>query len=367
MSRRSPFLDPFRPIVAAAVYRTTAMNEAAFLSALHEVPDDEVTWLALADWLEENHQPQRAELVRLVRQLRALPVRPDTEVRPLETRVIELILAGVQPPVPEVVNSLGMRLALLPPGHVRMGSPADETWRGDDEAIRLVQVARPFYLGVFPVTQEEFRRGTGHSPSLYREGGSRAGEVSGLDTLRFPVENVTWDDAARFCKRLSERPEERQAGRVYRLPTEAEWEYASRAAGISLTPFAFGTSLCSAQANFDGAHPFGGAAPGPSLSHPCEVGSYRPNACGIYDVHGNVWEWCSDAYASEPGRAVTNGGRVVRGGAYYNYAAWCRSARRGSVGRSSRQGHVGFRVAADWPFTHASSEAPARRGTRRKR
>src|SRR5262249_21375939 len=155
------------------------------------------------DWLEENHQHQRAEMVRLVRQLRAMPLRPDTEVRAPEGRVAELLNSGVQPVVPEVVNSVGMRLALLPAGIVRMRSPPDETWRGDDETTRLVPIARPFYLGVFPVTQEEFRRVTRRAPSQYCDGGSRAGEVDGLDTARFPVENVTWNSAVSFCKRLS--------------------------------------------------------------------------------------------------------------------------------------------------------------------
>jgi formylglycine-generating enzyme len=347
------------------------MNEVAFLSALHEAPDDDVTWLALADWLEEDGQPQRAELIRLVRQLRALPVGEATEVRALEGRVVALINANVRPAVPEVVNSVGMRLALLPPGRTRMGSPSNETMRSDDEVVHQVQIDQPFYLGVFPVTQEEFRRVTRRSPSQYRRGGSRASDVADVDTSRFPVENVTWDDAVAFCQRLSERNEERQAGRTYRLPTEAEWEYACRAAGTSLTAFAFGPSLCSTQANFDGHHPSGGAEEGPTLRRPCGVGSYKPNAWGLHDVHGNVWEWCQDVYESYQSRGTQTppetGERVVRGGAYYNDAAWCRSARRGRVGSSSHHGHLGFRVAADWPFTPGQSvplSAKERRGKR---
>src|SRR5262249_30864797 len=173
----------------------------------------------------------------------------------------------------------------------------DETMRGDDEVLHQAQIARPFYLGVFPVTQAEFRRVTRRAPSQYRRGGSRGGDVSDVDTSSFPVENVTWNNAVAFCQRLSQRDEERQAGRVYRLPSEAEWEYACRAAGISMAAFAFGPSLCSTQANFDGNHPYGGAEEGPTLSRPCDVGSYKPNAYGLYDMHGNVWEWCQDVYA----------------------------------------------------------------------
>jgi uncharacterized protein (TIGR02996 family) len=325
------------------------MNEGAFLSALHESPDDEVTWLALADFFEEDGQPQRAELVRLVRRLRALPVTTDrTRKRAaLEDRLSGLLEDGVRPAVPEVVNDVGMRLALLPAGRFRLGSPPGEPMRGDDEDVRVAEITRPFYLGVFPVTQEEFRLVTRRRPSYYRSGGAGAEAVAGLDTSRFPVESVSWEGAVAFCEALSRRKAERQARRKYRLPTETEWEYACRGAGIALTPFAYGSSLGSTQANFDGAYPYGGADKGPHLERPCDVGSYRPNALGLHDMHGNVWEWCSDLYSQPQDQSAGN--RLVRGGAYYNYAAWCRSARRGSVGQSTAYGHIGFRVAADWP------------------
>src|SRR4051794_18071476 len=115
------------------------MNEEAFLSALRESPDDEVTWLALADWLDEHGQPQRAELVRAVRRLRALPVMKRTKARAaLEGRVAELLRDGVAPVAPEVVNGIGMRLALVPAGSFRMGSPTNERLRDYDEVARLV-------------------------------------------------------------------------------------------------------------------------------------------------------------------------------------------------------------------------------------
>jgi len=231
-----------------------------------------------------------------------------------------------------------------------MGS-AGEDLHGEDEQIRQAEIVRPFYLGVFPVTQGQFRRVTRRTPSRYRPGGENP------DLL--PVENVTWTDAFAFCEALSARKGEKQAGLTYRLPSEAEWEYACRAAGTSLDAFAFGPTLSSHQANFDGEHPFGTDVKGPSLGHPTEVGSYLPNAFGLYDLHGNVWEWCQDGYRREPRtrparrgtRAARTGLRIVRGGAYYNYAAWCRSARRCSVEASRRHGHVGFRVAADFAFT----------------
>src|SRR5262245_24683336 len=177
------------------------MNEGAFLCALRESPNDEVTWLALADWLEEDGQGQRAELVRLVRSLRAVPVMRRTKDRvALEERVAALLVAGVRPVALEVVNCIGMRLALVPPGVFRMGSPATENSRSNDEASHEVQITRPFYLGVFPVTQGQYQAVTGNNPSAFREHGIH--DVAGLETRQLPVESVSWLDAVDFCARL---------------------------------------------------------------------------------------------------------------------------------------------------------------------
>src|SRR4051794_5934732 len=180
------------------------MNEETFLSALHEDANDEVTWLALADWLEEDGQTRRAELVRLVRQLRALPpVRRTARRQSLEARVAELLLSGVRPAVPEVVNSLGMRFALVGPGRFRMGAPRGERLREPDEEPRPVELTRPYYLGVFPVTQGQYEKVMGANPSLLRAKGERAEKVKGLDTSDFPVEGVSWDDCVEFCRSLA--------------------------------------------------------------------------------------------------------------------------------------------------------------------
>src|SRR5262249_4711820 len=109
-----------------------------------------------------------------------------------------------------------------------------------------------------------------------------------------PMENVLWAEAVEFCKRLSALAEEKRAARRYRLPTEAEWEYACRAG--TTTPFHFGDSLSAKQANFNGNFPYGDAGKGPYLRQTAKVGSYLPNAWGLYDMHGNVAEWCADWY-----------------------------------------------------------------------
>ena len=199
------------------------------------------------------------------------------------------------------------------------------------------RITRPFYMGVYEVTQGEFERVMGINPSFFSAKGSGSGKnrVKGLDSSRLPAEQVTWHQAVEFCRRLSELPAEKKARRVYRLPTEAEWEYACRAG--TQTVFAFGDSLSSRQANFNGNFPVGGAGKGPFLTRTTPVGSYAPNAFGLYDMHGNVWEWCATGsnratIASLPWTTRrdlrTGSARVIRGGEWYGDGRDCRSAFR---------------------------------------
>jgi uncharacterized protein (TIGR02996 family) len=318
-----------------------SVTEQTFLAALHAEPNDEATWLALADWLEDDGQPERAELVRLLRRLCTLPVMKRRRERArLEDRVAELLAAGVRPVVAELVNSIGMRLALIPPGRFRMGSPADELYHSDDEGpLHEVHITRPFYIGIFPVTQAEYQRVAGRTPAFFCRSGDGRERVAGLDTRDFPIEQVSWANAVAFCKALSALKSEKAASRTYRLPTEAEWEYACRGGTASSGPFPFGSSFSSDQANFDGTCPYGDAAPGPYLWRTTRVGSYPPNAFGLYDMHGNVWEWCLDwfgeSYYRKSPRKDPQGPRrgewrVMRGGCYVNNYDLCRAGCRGS-------------------------------------
>jgi uncharacterized protein (TIGR02996 family) len=334
------------------------VNEEAFLSALHENPGDEVTWLALADWLEEHGQGDRAELLRLTRRLRSLPVVERSDQRDeMEARVTALLSAGVRPVVAEVVNHLGMRLALIPPGNFRMGSPEGEQERDRDETPHEVILTRPFYLGVFAVTQAQYGKVMGVIPSSFSLHGGYRDEVKGLsaeEIAALPVEGVSWEDARAFLARLGRRAA--RAGRRlrYRLPTEAEWEYACRAG--TTTPFHFGGSLSGAQANFRGGAPYGGAEVGPDLGRPCPVGSYPPNAFGLYDMHGNLYEYVQDALDDYPNGPATDPPaaagemRLSRGGSWASTGAHCRSASRGGDEYPVDElfPDVGFRVVAEW-------------------
>ncbi len=316
------------------------MNEDAFLSALHDSPNDEVTWLALADWLEESDQPERAELVRLVRWLRTVPVMRRTRKRAgLEDRVAALLAAGVRPVVPELVNSLGMRLALIPPGHFRMGSPEIEIGRDDDEKIRAVTLTRAFYLGVFPVTQRQYERVMDANPSSFRPAGNSGYAVEGLDTSDFPAEMMTWDDAMAFCQLLNEREKRSPPGLVYRLPTDAEWEYGCRGGTASTSAFPGGASLSSTQANFKGDEPYGGAPEGPYLGGRAWSGRIAPMRSG-----------CTTPPATSSSGATTGLGRSRR---------W--SIRRGQ--RPARCGYCAAAAASTQPDTAARRCVAARSRT----
>jgi formylglycine-generating enzyme required for sulfatase activity len=214
-----------------------------------------------------------------------------------------------------------------------------------------VEITKPFYMGAHEVTQEQYTKVTGKQTAHFRQGGD------------LPMEQVRWPEANEFCRKLSALPDEVKARRVYRLPTEAEWEYAARAGAN--TVFHFGNTLSSKQANFKGTFPYGNALKGPFLQKTAKVGSYEPNAWGLYDMHGNVAEWCADYYdpnyyknspkkdpkGPEKGVVRTDFGdeyyRVVRGGCWLDEARACRAAYRFRLQASEPYRWVGFRVVCE--------------------
>jgi formylglycine-generating enzyme required for sulfatase activity len=214
-----------------------------------------------------------------------------------------------------------------------MGSPEDEAERSDDEALHRVTLTRGFWMGVTPVTQGQWQAVMGDNPSYHSRTGGGQDRVAGIshkDLLRFPVETVSWEDAQAFCARLSEG----LSGRIT-LPTEAEWEYGCRAG--TRTPFHFGSALNGTQANCWGDHPYGTEEKGPKLGRPAVVGSYAPNGWGLYDCHGQVWEWCEDWYDEDyyvrsegvdPKGSSNEESRVWRGGSFDCFAGYCRGAYR---------------------------------------
>ena len=237
--------------------------------------------------------------------------------------IILIFALGGKKGVEDLGKGIKLEMVLIPAGKFKMGSPASEKDRDDDETQHEVTLTKPFYMGKYEVTQEQWESVMGNNPSSRTKG------------AKLPVTDVSWEECQEFIKKLNAKT---KGG--YRLPTEAEFEYSCRA-GTS-TAYSVGDSLTKSDAN-------NGEGSAGSIK---EVGSYKPNAFGLYDLHGNVVEWCEDWYGDYPVGAVTDPKgpatgekRVLRGGSFYNYASRARSSIRGDFSPSNRLNFLGFRLA----------------------
>ncbi|MDT8391969.1 MAG: formylglycine-generating enzyme family protein [Lentisphaeria bacterium] len=249
------------------------------------------------------------------------------------------VSAALNLPV-EVENSIGMRFRLIPNGTFLMGSPESEFGRGEGEVQHVREIKQPFYMGAWEVTQAQWKAvmGADNNPS-------------GFPGRRHPVEEVTWSDCQRFVIALCAK--EGVPKWTYRLPSEQYWEYACRAG--AMTAYHFGASARRLK-EFDN---YQGSLNG----RPQACGSYPPNAYGLHDMHGNVWEWCRDIFANYPGCDLpdaTNGQwRVIRGGNFHVEAADCRSAERARLPPESTGNVLGFRIIRVIPeLYHPASGQP---------
>jgi len=252
----------------------------------------------------------------------------------------------IRAPIITVVDRwTGMTLVEIPPGRFTMGSAASEAGRNDDESLHDVEITRPFLMGQYEVTQQEWRTVMGTSPSRFKDCGARC-----------PVENVSFVDVQQFLTKLSARAALATSATPlrYRLPTEAEWEYACRA--HTTGPFSTGENLTTAQGNYNGKQPYGTFPAGDFRQKPTPVGLFPPNPWGLADMHGNVWEWTSDWYGPYGETAAANidphgpssgETRVIRGGSWYFDANSARCALRYTHAAQDRGFSLGFRVAAD--------------------
>ena len=246
----------------------------------------------------------------------------------------------------------GIKLCWCPPGRFRMGSPPGEPERVSDEAQVEVTLSTGFWMGKYEVTQGEWKRVAGKLPGVLTTAGGQGND--------FPVGSVNHAETEAFCRKLTELG--RKSGRLprdweFRLPTEAQWEYACRAGTKTAT--SFGDALTSKQANFQGKS-YNSVEKGPSLNRATTVGSYPANAWGLHDMHGNVYEWCRDWYherlsgGRDPDLSLKMGtrnrdgtfSRVRRGGAWCDDGRACRSAFRLRFEPERRYDHIGFRIAA---------------------
>jgi formylglycine-generating enzyme required for sulfatase activity len=283
----------------------------------------------------------------------------------------------------QCANSIGMKFVLIPPGEFHMGSTPEEVddvlaqvaakkhdrWFADlargEKPRHWVRISKPLYFGVYEVTQAEYERVMGYNPSEFSPKGKSAAAVKGQDTARLPVDSVSWSDAADFCRTLSGLPEEKSKGRVYRLPTEAEWEYAYKggAIGVNLWDEASLGEEAWFQSNSGG------------KSHP--VGLKRPNAWGLHDMLGNVFEWCSDWVAddyygesplSDPTGPSSGLYRAHRGGYFGHPAISCRYAYRHKGPSEQFTSANGMRVVLSaWSVPPSSENAQPAAGGAAKR
>lgn len=349
-----------------------------------QAPDPATVRLAaLVRQLGDNDYGRREAAVRALTELgpQALPalidaaaMAADPEVRQRADRLVRKLLPGVRKSA-----TTGLLLMAIPTGTFTMGAPNAETGRRPDERPHRVRIARPFYLGAYEVTQEEYAQVMKARPSWFAPTGGGKSKLGDRDSARFPVESVTWFDAVAFCNRLSAqdglRPyyaiagEQRQGGTIiaarvrvvrgngYRLPTEAEWEYACRAG--TDTPFHFGTQTQASNANLKAirvASGYGTIARWRDLGRPAQVGSYAANAWGLRDMHGNVAEWCGDWYdpeyyagapTTDPRGPARGSQRVLRGGSWLVTERSARAASRIGQAPGHSSSAVGFRVARD--------------------
>ncbi len=286
----------------------------ALLAGIVADPLEETQWLVLADWLEENDDPRRAELLRLHRRMLATCCEPDAhpERAAWQSRMTELLIAGVKPCVPQETLTLPggvpMTFSFIPPGSFLMGSDNGEE---EEKPRHRVELQQGFFLGVYPVTQAQWFAVMGTDPSQFK-GAER------------PVEQVPWDDCREFCAMLSG-----QTGRRVELPTEPEWEYACRAG--TTTGYYFGDEINPDLANHSTEADWN---TGENNRGTTAVGSFPANPWGLYDLHGNVSEWCADSFRNS---------HIVRGGSWDCFPEFCRAAYRWWH-PTHREEYCGFRV-----------------------
>ncbi|AVH66049.1 SUMF1/EgtB/PvdO family nonheme iron enzyme [Nostoc sp. 'Peltigera membranacea cyanobiont' N6] len=236
--------------------------------------------------------------------------------------------------VEDLGNGITLRMVQIPRGIFMMGSPKGEADRDQNESPQHQVKVPGFFMGKYEINQAQYQAIMGSNPSYFK------GE-------KRPVEEVSWDNAVEFCKKLSQK-----IGKTYRLPSEAEWEYACRAG--TKTPFYFGETITTDLVNYNGNYPYGSAPKGEYRQQTTDVGKFRPNSFGLYDMHGNVWEWCQDVYNDNYIGAPTDGSpwlsgkdnkiKLLRGCGWRSNAGNCRSAVRNNGARANFYNYVGFRV-----------------------
>lgn len=274
-----------------------------------------------------------------------------------------------------LVESLDITLKWIAPGEFVMGSPESEAKRRDDESLHNVRIPEGFWMSQFELRHRDFQAFTedsgylsesergvdGYGTYVFNAEESKILPAAGVHWRNLhangpdhPVLAVSWNDVVAFCEWLTAKERANgslQENQHFTLPTETQWEYACRNAGSVTTPFHFGESLSSHQANMNGYFPYGDAPRGTFLHTSEPVGQYPPNALGLYDMHGNVFEWCLNQYehydgsqSDHPTEVEMGDRRCYRGGSWFDLGEYCRAAFRGKTPPSDRSDHLGARI-----------------------
>ena len=304
-------------------------------------PSEITTLSKLLGSFEKNHGPTRfaASQHEAISRLRSLlvPVYKKWPFSAAEAKRRQReTAAALGLPVTKRIDlgaKVTLEMILIPAGEFIMGSPPGEAGRSRarEGSQHTVRITLPFYMGRYEVTQRQWQRLMTTDPSRFK------GATN-------PVERISWHDCQKFISRLNEL---HKSG--FRLPTEAEWEYACRAG--TATPFHFGETILTDQANYKGTIAYGGGKKGPDRKKTLPVGSFRPNAFGLYDMHGNVYDWCSDWYGpygveaqTDPRGPATGSRRIARGGAWFSSPAYVRSAWRWNDAPAAKHDYYGLRI-----------------------
>jgi formylglycine-generating enzyme required for sulfatase activity len=349
-----------------ASLESESLREGAGLFSYHLVQglkgpsrtSDGLTWARLSNHVRRETPVRGNEL--FPDRVRAMAERTGTEVSCIELQSpFEMKRLNSMPVLgrsktgkssDSITNSIGMRLVRVRAGAFGMGASADQLDQSKCETLHRVELFKDFFIGAYEVTQAEYECLMGRNPSHFSPSGQGRSDVRRLNTDRFPVEQVSWNDAVTFCERLSKKE-----GKRYRLPTEAEWEYACRAGTTSA--FWWGDEIERFQVNCDAdatgcSHGiFGHSAD--YLGRTEIVGAYDANAFGLYDTHGNVAEWCQDWFEcgyygrtplKNPPGPEKGSRRVIRGGDFRRYAFVCHSAFRMHAKPETQDRTIGFRA-----------------------
>ncbi|MFM7405211.1 MAG: SUMF1/EgtB/PvdO family nonheme iron enzyme [Cuspidothrix sp.] len=284
---------------------------------------------------------------------------PQTSQNPFQ-QIFQFISPATNPPKPPVNinpkpsfpenlgNGVFLEMIAIPGGTFWMGSPENEAKSSRSESPQHQVTVPNFFMGKYQLTQAQYQAIIGNNPSHFKGNNRPVENVSWDDAgNNRPVENVSWDDAVKFCQKLSQKTQKN-----YRLPSEAEWEYACRAG--TTTPFYFGDNITPDLVNYNGNYPYKSAPKGKYRQQTTDVGTFPPNPFGLYDMHGNVWEWCEDDWHNNYINAPTKGSawnsrsgsdiKLLRGGPWNGDAWYCRSASRAWASRGDRHLGYGFRV-----------------------